>query len=335
VKLSQTNDILELIKKAGIHEEPQRLSRQELEQLASDPEIRKKILQLFCSDNRNIYQELEMDSPYVNTHRDISFSPDSVQLHSHSFYEIIFCESGNIQYLINARRYHIHPGDILLLPPGTSHRPLFYDRLETPYSRIVLWISTEYFRTLVSLSPSETVSRLRSLEHFILRTEGTPYKYLEDFFRRGLHETEVKAPLWELSLYANTLSLLVHISRALLHAPKVYPLQNREEIDRIISYIEKNYGSKITLEETARRFNISTSTLSKLFYSKLEISFYHFVTQRRLIHSKLRIEQGDSMEETALTCGFSDYSAFYRSFKKEFGISPREYKKLVTHSIEA
>ena len=30
--------------------------------------------------------------------------------------------------------------------------------------------------------------------------------------------------------------------------------------------------------------------------------------------------------------GFSDYSTFYRAFKKEFGISPREYKNLISES---
>ena len=41
------------------------------------------------------------------------------------------------------------------------------------------------------------------------------------------------------------------------------------------------------------------------------------------------------MEETALECGFCDYSAFYRAFKKEYGISPREYKILVSHNIDS
>ena len=75
--------------------------------------------------------------------------------------------------------------------------------------------------------------------------------------------------------------------------------------------------------------SFANSKLTKLFYHRLQISFYHFVTQRRLIHSKIKIEEGNSMEEVALSCGFCDYSAFYRAFKKEYGISPREYKKLV------
>ena len=77
-----------------------------------------------------VYQELEMNSPYVNTHRDISVEPERIQLHSHSFYEIIFCENGNIQYLIADKRYRIHTGDIILVPPGISHGPLFYDEMK-------------------------------------------------------------------------------------------------------------------------------------------------------------------------------------------------------------
>ena len=39
----------------------------------------------------NIYQELEMSSRFVDTHRDVSQGGDGVQLHSHTFYEMIYC----------------------------------------------------------------------------------------------------------------------------------------------------------------------------------------------------------------------------------------------------
>lgn len=65
------------------------------------------------------YQEMEMDSKYLDVHEDISYLKDSVSLHSHIFYEILFCRSGNIQYLIGDMRYQLQQNDIIFVPPGS------------------------------------------------------------------------------------------------------------------------------------------------------------------------------------------------------------------------
>ena len=55
----------------------------------------------------NLYQELEMNSRYVNAHTDANYSGDVIQLHSHSFYEILYTRSGTIQYLLGNERYSL------------------------------------------------------------------------------------------------------------------------------------------------------------------------------------------------------------------------------------
>lgn len=334
MKPSDSSKILEHLQSAGILPSLEGKSEFEIYEITQIPEIRQRIFSFLNENNHNFYQELEMDSLFVNTHRDISYEAEVVQLHSHSFYEIIYCESGNIQYLIGDKRYRIHTGDIILVPAGTSHRPLFYDEFKEPYSRIVIWISTDFLQQLVDTWPDAEHFRKRIHDYYLLRTQNTAYAYLEDYFKKGCIEAEQKPPFWEAFVTNNTSILLIHLARAFMAEKSTFPSEKKDDLDQIISYIEKNYAYRITMELTAREFHISTSTLEKLFCNKLGISFYRFVTQRRLIHSKNQIEAGASMEEVALSCGFSDYSAFYRAFKKEYGISPRAYKTLTSSNIE-
>ena len=94
----------------------------------------------------NFWKEIQMEDSCteirIQTNTD---NTGHVFLHSHTFYEILLCKSGNIQYLLGDKRFRIQQGDILLIPPGVSHQPLFPEPLKEPYSRYVIWINAAYW----------------------------------------------------------------------------------------------------------------------------------------------------------------------------------------------
>lgn len=279
-------------------------------------------------DPNNVYQELEMSSRFVNTHRDTTYSNGAVSLHSHDYYEILFCRSNSdVEYLVGSDRYRLQEGDIVFVPPGVSHRPILPEKMHTPYIRDVLWISKEFADAVEQLFPDPiSINRDHSLP---IRTADTRWEFLGELFRIGVKEEEERSPGWETAVLGNTLTILAHLKRAYIErSTGTMKAEKPELLDRITAYIEAHYSEHVTVNELARRFYVSDSTISHLFKQKMGVSLYHYVTQRRLISAKNMITEGVTLEQVATRVGFSDYSAFYRAFKQEYGISPRQYRTL-------
>jgi len=162
-----------------------------------------------------------------------------------------------------------------------------------------------------------------------VRTDTHTCKKLGDLFRAGVIESEQQASGWEPAVIGNTMQLLTLIKRATDTGPlQAMKAEKPELLDRITAYVEENYANPIAIGELAKHFYVSSSTISHLFKKKLDVSLYRYVTQRRLIAAKTLIEKGMLLEDVAIQTGFPDYSGFYRAFKQEYGISPRQYRNL-------
>lgn len=294
------------------------------------PEEMQKIWEVLHAegfDFQNFYQELEMSEPLVETHRDVSYSNSQLNLHSHTFYELLYCcNDCGAEYLVGADRYRLQRGDIIFVPPGIGHRPLLPEQMSEPYKRYVLWLSPEFVDGVVSaFAPEGKQDSYGTL----LRTRGTKWEVLGEHFRKGVQEAENQQPGWRAAVLGNTITLLTLMGRGIQErTAAVLKAEKPDLLNRVLAYVEENLPHKITLEDTAKHFYVSVSTITQLFRQKMGTSFYRFVTQRRLIAAKTRIEQGQPLEDVSRAVGFADYSSFYRAFKKEYGITPRQYTQL-------
>lgn len=294
-------------------------------QSISDVQDTRQLLAAYGIDPAGIYQELEMDSAFVDTHGDTSTTLDFIRLHSHTFFEILYCRSSGLEYLLGTDRYRIRQGDVIFVPPGCSHRPLFLEKLVEPYTRYVVWASPRFAACIREAFPQ---LELLPDTPFVLRTANTPYERAGTLFRQGVEESAARNPGWQAALFGNTVQLLVVLQRARTQAHTLPPPEAKVDLlDALLAYIEGHLSEKITLTDTARQFLVSESTIDQLFRKRMKASFYHFVTQRRLIAAKTELLEGATAEQAAARTGFGDYSTFYRAFRREYGISPAEYRR--------
>jgi predicted TIM-barrel enzyme len=91
-------------------------------------------------------------------------------------------------------------------------------------------------------------------------------------------------------------------------------------------YVSQNYMTKISFTDVAIQAHISRTYLSTLFKKEVGCTFPEYVTKYRINKSIEIIKSKKiSLAEVASLSGYTDYAHFSKAFKKQIGISPREY----------
>lgn len=97
---------------------------------------------------------------------------------------------------------------------------------------------------------------------------------------------------------------------------------------RIEEYVEKKLTEKISVERMCRHFHCSRKELYNIIKRAYDCTPAEFIKNRRLKYAcELLQTTSKSVSKIAVLCGIEDYNYFSKIFKKELGITPRDYRK--------
>ncbi|HZG76948.1 MAG TPA: response regulator [Paenibacillus sp.] len=102
----------------------------------------------------------------------------------------------------------------------------------------------------------------------------------------------------------------------------------REEIRKVIVFMEKNYGDKISLEDMANYIRMNKSYFSRLFKQETGMMFNKYLTQIRLTKAReLILSTNKKLSDISDEVGYGDVFYFTKAFKHYYSMTPGEYKK--------
>lgn len=98
--------------------------------------------------------------------------------------------------------------------------------------------------------------------------------------------------------------------------------------DKALDYIYNNFSYDIKISDIARYIGIDRTYLYKIFIQEHKISPQQYLISFRLNTAVNLLETTKmNITEISYSCGFKDTPTFYKHFKKQFNITPVQYRK--------
>ena len=257
-------------------------------------------------------------------------APLTVDLHTHNYYEFYFFLEGDVQMQIGSQRYPVRFGDIMLIPPHTQHKA-FVNTEASPYRRFVFWISEEYCNHLLQSSPDYAyiMQLVGTTKQYIFHTDQISFNSVQSKILRILEEMHSQKFGRETQISISVNDLILYLNRLVFeqNAP-VKKNYDRVLYRQIMEYIEEHIETDLSLERIAAEFYVSKYHIAHVFKDNTGLSIHQFITKKRLGLCRDAIQSKMSITEAYQMFGFGDYSSFYRAFKKEYGISPKDFRDM-------
>ncbi len=272
-------------------------------------------------DNYYAYIRRGFLSAYPN------YSADS---HWHDDLEFISVLSGSMDYNVNGEILHLKAGQGIMVNARQIHYGFSHEQKECEFYCVLLHP--------MLLCTSQHIDR--DYVSPILSDNSLPYVLLDSKIE---WQREILSDIETIALCKDKQNAPLYIQNSFYHiwivlsenALKVRRVKRQDRnlaiLKDMLSFVQKNYASKITLDDIAKAGSVSKSTCLLIFKKYLQNTPTNYLIEHRLKKAMKLLRHSDmQITEIALEVGFGGVSYFAETFRKNYGCSPSEYKSSKT-----
>lgn len=255
-------------------------------------------------------------------------------MHAHNEYEIHFSKCDGNTFFVDDKAYPSNKDNIFISNSTDLHKINVPD--DVLYERYIISFKPQVARELSS-------EGLDLLEFFDRRPSFVSPRLVLGQSSSAIC-TELADKLFDLcshdSGYGNLLMRRFVLGELLIVLNRLFMDKIREGHDfdnalhlsqyrmsNVTEYIDRHYSDEIRLDDIAEVCHLNKAYLCRLFKKNTGICITDYITYRRLSQAASRLRAGESVADTARSCGFNSDAYFITSFKRVFGCTPRQYAR--------
>ena len=263
-----------------------------------------------------------------NTVRDYS--------HSHTSLALTYIIHGEADHVINGEFTRISDGDYFIIDLGSWHSCRVL-------SDGISLINIIFTAGIIDHSLPETtgVGDLLSSPAFSLPSGKEKYGIADRVFHdsdleigmlfsRALQECQKGNICWKSMVRGLITEILISMVRKVS-----LPETGNPGMDLVFNcktYITEHFSENLTLSDICKKLGYSVPYVSSKFRETVGMTFSQYLQKERINRSRaLLLCTNLSVEEICARVGYHNSTFFYRIFKKETGVSPREYRSSHEH----
>ena len=230
------------------------------------------------------------------------FLTQCVSLHKHSTWELVYCTGRSGRFIFDTLEIPYAEGDIVVIPPETPHENVSENGFTNIHLNIDAVMLPFHKPALIRDDSNQALLHLFS-----------------DAYSLFCGEPERRAAL--LDAYG---SLIVRCMAAYHTARPKNRIAEQIEQSIVHNYADANYD----LDAVLHSMPYSYDYLCKMLRRELGMTPHKYLTNLRLQAAAgilCSVRSNGSITEVAQLCGFRNPLYFSRLFKKQYGVSPKEY----------
>lgn len=263
-------------------------------------------------------------------------------------YQLVCVLEGNLNFKIGDDVVELYSGDLIILPPFTwtleycknsafckyyiAHFDFFYNPSRVDWQVEDMYL--KYCRPWIDkVEPDQKYVDKSDRNFGALKSYAVEKNALTDDTIELLQKMldAYRAVYRKVRLGSEDLLLKSYILKlfALLSSPMVSGSTHCDAVNGFIDYVMANYNQKISVSEFARDCGYTINHYRKIFKAETGETPLDYLLKVRIEKAKDFLLYNVPVNQTAERVGFDDPYYFSKVFKKETGVSPKNYKKTI------